>query len=164
MMSCPRLHSPGADLPDLLDQCVSLGEEVGDILEHWEQRVVVVTPGDLCLDHRAGDLPHLQAPLSRSSDSRALVWSSTTARRAAALEDHVEHWVRNLSRPLLVDRLGGLAVAGELTVPSLPSLAILQGLAERAGLQGEVLARAVPAYSGQMAALFTSPDSLPGVL
>ena len=34
--------------------------KVGDILEQWEQRVVVVAPGDLCLDHRPGDMPHLQ--------------------------------------------------------------------------------------------------------
>ena len=34
--------------------------------------------------------------------------------------------VRNLSRSLLVERLGGLAVSGELNVPSLPSLAIVQ--------------------------------------
>jgi len=30
--------------------------------------------------------------------------------------------VRNLSRSLLVERLGGLAVSGELNIPSLPSL------------------------------------------
>ena len=36
--------------------------------------------------------------------------------------------VRNLSRSLLVERLGGLAVSGELNVPSLPSLAIVQVL------------------------------------
>ena len=34
--------------------------------------------------------------------------------------------VRNLSRSLLVERLGGLAVSGELNVPALPSLAIVQ--------------------------------------
>ena len=34
--------------------------------------------------------------------------------------------MRNLSRSLLVERLGGLAVSGELNVPSLPSLAIVQ--------------------------------------
>ena len=33
---------------------------MGDILEHWEQRVVVVVPGDLCLDHQHGDHLHLQ--------------------------------------------------------------------------------------------------------
>ena len=39
--------------------------------------------------------------------------------------DH-DHQVRNLSRSLLVERLGGLAVSGELNVPALPSLAIVQ--------------------------------------
>ena len=34
--------------------------------------------------------------------------------------------MRNLSRSLLVERLGGLAVSGELNVPALPSLAIVQ--------------------------------------
>ena len=33
---------------------------MGDILEHWEQRVVLVVPGDLCLDHQHSDLLHLQ--------------------------------------------------------------------------------------------------------
>ena len=33
---------------------------------------------------------------------------------------------RNLSRPLLVERIGGLATAGDLNIPSLPSFAILQ--------------------------------------
>ena len=36
---------------------------MGDILEHWEQRVVVVVPGDLCLDHQHSDLLHLQVLL-----------------------------------------------------------------------------------------------------
>ena len=101
--------------------------------------------------------------------------------------------VRNLSRSLLVERLGGLAVSGELNVPALPSLAIVQvfydkiflaivqvlsaksfwqsksschsfrflttnpmtflvaqGLAERSGLKGEVLARAAPSSTSQV--------------
>ena len=33
---------------------------MGDILEHWEQRVVVVVPGDLCHNHQHSDLLHLQ--------------------------------------------------------------------------------------------------------
>ena len=28
-------------------------------MEHWEQRVVVVVPGDLCHDHRVGDTEHM---------------------------------------------------------------------------------------------------------
>ena len=36
---------------------------MGDILEHWEQRVVVVVPGDLCLNHQHSDLLHLQVIL-----------------------------------------------------------------------------------------------------
>ena len=76
--------------------------------------------------------------------------------------------MRNLSRSLLVERLGGLAVSGELNVPSLPSLAIVQvfddnidededpfvpqGLAERSGLKGEVLGRAAPSSTSQVGA------------
>ena len=40
---------------------------------------------------------------------------------------------RNLSRPLLVERIGGLATAGDLNIPSLPSLAILQVKSEISG-------------------------------
>lgn len=68
--------------------------------------------------------------------------------------------VRSLSRPLLVERVAGLVAAGDLRAPVLPALAVLQvggplphwgqGLGERAGLVGEVLARAAPAYSGQV--------------
>ena len=43
--------------------------------------------------------------------------------------------------------------------PSLPSLAILQGVCSRCSLVGEVLARAAPSYLGQMAALFRRHDS-----
>ena len=32
----------------------------------------------------------------------------------------------SLSRPLLVERVSGLAAAGELRVPSLPALAVIQ--------------------------------------
>jgi hypothetical protein len=62
MLSPPRPRGPGAgDLPDLLDQCVSLGEELGEVLEQWDHRVVAIVPGDLCLDHRTGDQAFLQA-------------------------------------------------------------------------------------------------------
>ena len=47
---------------------------MGDILEHWEQRVVVVVPGDLCLDHQHSDLVHLQVLLiDKAIDSNILV-------------------------------------------------------------------------------------------
>ena len=47
-----------------------------------------------------------------------------------------------------------------LTVtPSLPSLAILQGVCSRCSLVGEVLARAAPSYLGQVAALFRRHDN-----
>ena len=42
--------------------------KMGDILEHWEQRVVVVVPGDLCLDHQHSDLLHLQVLFDRAID------------------------------------------------------------------------------------------------
>lgn len=93
ILCSPRPRGHSSDLPDLLDQCVSLGEEVGDILEQWQQRVVVVVPGDLCSDHRAGEQ------------------------------------------------------------------AFMQGLAERSGLKGEVLNRATPSSTSQMAALFTGRAS-----
>ena len=130
--------------------------------------------------------------------------------------------VRNLSRSLLVERLGGLAVSGELNVPALPSLAIVQvfydksflcfgnlsgfygqfflaiiqvfidkiflaifqvfstksfcqsfiflttnpttylvpqGLAERSGLKGEVLARAAPSSTSQVESKTTTTTS-----
>ena len=130
--------------------------------------------------------------------------------------------MRNLSRSLLVERLGGLAVSGELNVPALPSLAIVQvfydksflcfgnlsgfygqfflaiiqvfidkiflaifqvfstksfcqsfiflttnpttylvpqGLAERSGLKGEVLARAAPSSTSQVESKTTTTTS-----
>ena len=95
VLCSPRPRGPSADLPDLLDQCVSLGEEVGDILEQWEQRVVVVVPGDLCSDHRGGEQAFMQWPpitsVGRGGSSggeRGLV-----ARRAQQLDDQIEHWV-----------------------------------------------------------------------
>ena len=82
---------------------------MGDILDHWEQRVVAVVPGDLCHDHRGGAAPHLQVllaaaahlPLAHTGQAppeevggRGMVWSSTTGRRAQALEDLIDNWVR----------------------------------------------------------------------
>ena len=72
-------------------------------------------------------------------------------RRAAMFDDHMELWVRNLSRSGLVERAVNIAVAGDsehLLPDSLPSFAVLQGLAERCGMSGEVLARAAPSYLG----------------
>ena len=63
MMSSPTPRRHDADLSDFLDHCVTIGEEVGDILDHFEQRVVVVVPGDLSDDHRPmSDDPILQPP------------------------------------------------------------------------------------------------------
>ena len=82
--------------------------QVGDILDHWEQRVVAVVPGDLSHNHRGGPQPHLQvltclcradwahggqAPVEEVG-GRGMVWSSTSGRRAQALEDHIHNWVR----------------------------------------------------------------------
>ena len=86
-----------SDLPDLLDQCVSLGEEVGDVLEQWEQRVVVVVPGGLCSDHRGGEQAFMQWPpltvVGRGGSSGGE--RGLAARRAQQLDDQIEHWVRN---------------------------------------------------------------------
>lgn len=131
-------------------------------MEQWEHRVVVLVPGDLCNDHRPGEdsalwpLPPLVVGRERGEERER---SAATARRVHTLEDQIDLWVRNLSRSLLVERVGGLAVSGELTLPSLPSLAVLQGLAERCGLTGELLARGVSHHSGQIVALFSSRTS-----
>ena len=42
---------------------------IGDILEQWEQRVVVVVPGDLCSDHRAGEQAFMQVSRRSCSSS-----------------------------------------------------------------------------------------------
>ena len=72
------------------------GEEVGDILDHSDQRVMVVVPGDLSMGHRVtSDSPYFQPHLQNLRDS----WGASdrvvgSARRAAAFDDHIEHWVR----------------------------------------------------------------------
>ena len=156
------------------------GEEVGDILDHFEQRVMVVVPGDLASGHRVtSDHPALQPPpnCQRGGDFSDRGQASL-ARRSAQFDDHMEHWVRSLTRAGLVER--ALSVAGgseeDLVklVPCLPSLAILQvnknndiknmhnkcfflslqGIVSRCGLIGEVLSRVAPSYLGQIAAIF----------
>ena len=56
----------------------------------------------------------------------------------------------------MADTLSGQVLS---VTPSLPSLAILQGVCSRCSLVGEVLARAAPSYLGQMAALFRRHDN-----
>ena len=76
---------------------------------------------------------------------------SSRLRRAALFDDHMELWVRNLSRSGLVERAVNIAVPGDsedLLPASLPSFAVLQGVAQRCGMAGEVLARAAPSYLG----------------
>ena len=76
---------------------------------------------------------------------------TSRVRRAALFDDHMELWVRNLSRSGLVERAVNIAVPGDsedLLPSSLPSLAVLQGVAQRCGMSGEVLARAAPSYQG----------------
>ena len=108
---------------------------MGDILDHFEQRVVVVVPGDLASGHRVtSDHPALQPP---SSCQRGGEFSdrgpgqASLQRRSSQFDDHIEHWVRSLSRAGIVERALSVAAAGgeaELVklVPCLPSLAILQ--------------------------------------
>ena len=79
ILCSPRPRGHSSDLPDLLDQCVSLGEEVGDILEQWQQRVVVVVPGDLCSDHRAGEQAFMQ--VSRKSCRSSTTRTTCSGRR-----------------------------------------------------------------------------------
>ena len=63
-----------------------------------------------------------------------------------------------MSRSQLVERAASLAVGGEIHPDCLPSFAVLQGIAERCGLVGEVLARAAPSYMGLLAALFHNKE------
>ena len=73
-----------------------LGEEVGDILDHSDQRIMVVVPGDLSQGNRiSNDHPAFQSHQVKHRDG----WGAsdrglTSARRAAAFDDHMEHWVR----------------------------------------------------------------------
>ena len=88
-------------------------------------------------------------------------------RRAAQFDDHMEVWLRNLSRSSLVERAVNIAVTGDQTdlVPdSLPSFAVLQGLAGRCGLSGEVLARAAPSYLGGLEGQSQISNSLLGLI
>ena len=43
VLTSPRPRGPDTELADLLDHCVTVGEETGDILEQFEQRVVLVS-------------------------------------------------------------------------------------------------------------------------
>ena len=59
-----------------------------------------------------------------------------------------------LSRSHLVERAASLASSEEVQPACLPAFAVVQGIAERCGLLGEVLGRADPSYMGLLAALF----------
>merc|ERR1712155_364976 len=43
VLTSPRPRGPDTELCDLLDHCVTVGEETGDILDQFEQRVVLVS-------------------------------------------------------------------------------------------------------------------------
>ena len=43
VLTSPRPRGPDTELSDLLDHCVTVGEETGDILDQFEQRVVLVS-------------------------------------------------------------------------------------------------------------------------
>ena len=80
---------------------------MGDILDHFEQRVVVVVPGDLASGHRVtSDHPGLQPPPACHRGSGEFSdrgpQASSLARRSAQFDDHIEHWVRSLSRSRIV--------------------------------------------------------------
>ena len=79
-------------------------------------------------------------------------------RRSAQFDDHVEQWVRSLSRSGLVERSVNITGAEDDAPECLPSLAIVQGLATRCSLSGEVLSRSAPGYLGQLAAIFHKHD------
>ena len=86
-------------------------QQLDDQIEHWVR--VVLARVNLVL------IPHCK--FHCITNGRGLRDSSVYAVKFL-------FQVRNLSRSLLVERLGGLAVSGELNVPSLPSLAIVQVL------------------------------------
>ena len=104
ILSSPRPRGHSTDLPDLLDQCVSLGEEIGDILEQWEQRVIVVVPGDLCSDHRGGEQAFMHWPpltaVGRGGSSGGE--RGLAARRAQQFDDQIEHWVSQSFAPFFL--------------------------------------------------------------
>ena len=65
ILSPPRPRNSQVDISDLLEHCVTVGEEVGDVLDQFEERVMIVVPGDLSPGHRPStDLPALQPPAS----------------------------------------------------------------------------------------------------
>ena len=80
------------------------------------------------------------------------------ARRCAQFDDHIEHWVRSLSRSALVERSVTLWADQSSAPECLPSLAMLQGLVTRCAMSGEVLSRSAPGYIGQLAAIFHKQD------
>ena len=65
ILSPPQPRNIRSDISDLLEHCVTVGEEVGEVLDQFEQRVMIVVPGDLSPGHRPStDLPALQPPAS----------------------------------------------------------------------------------------------------
>ena len=100
VLTSPRPRGPDTELSDLLDHCVTLGEETGDILDQFEQRVVLVSAhwsrhrhvtscrpliGPLCRWCRATCL-RATAPLWRRSTPRcsrrpSTAWTRTEVRR-----------------------------------------------------------------------------------
>ena len=83
---------------------------------------------------------------------------TSEARRCAQFDDHIEHWVRSLSRSALVERSVTMWGDSSTAPECLPSLAMVQGLATRCAMTGEVLSRSAPGYMGQLAAIFHKQD------
>ena len=113
MLTSPRPRGPDTELSDLLDHCVTLGEETGDILDQFEQRVVLVSAhwsrprhvtscrpliGPLCRWCRATCL-RATAPLWRRSTPRcsrrpSTAWSRTEVRRGGEDDLYIMHRVQ----------------------------------------------------------------------
>ncbi|XP_023342998.1 uncharacterized protein LOC111712576 [Eurytemora carolleeae] len=151
----PR-EAPNEETPDFLDYCVSIGEDIADILDDMTEKIVIIVPGDLSQEHLPhGDFPEFKPPGNIKHDISRVdkELRKPNFRKAEAFDDTIEHWVRTIHRAELVDRAPDI-----LYTPALLSLSILQGIVERCGLAGEVLARAAPSYLGQLAALFHPQD------
>ena len=114
VLTSPRPRGPDTELSDLLDHCVTVGEETGDILDQFEQRVVLVSAhwsrhrhvtscrpliGPLCRWCRATCL-RATARLWRRSTPRcsrrpSTAWTRTEVRRGGEDDLYIMHVCRS---------------------------------------------------------------------
>ena len=92
ILSPPQPRNLQSDISDLLEHCVTVGEEVGEVLDQFEQRVVLVVPGDLSPGHRPStDLPAFQPPASLLRRLESSERGERGKRGGGESEDDISH-------------------------------------------------------------------------